>query len=452
MVDLNRLREIVRGGPNRPAPRELTCEPVSGDEAGADPRAVGEVLGGVPIETAHGSCLVIDRRYEADRWHGQVRVADCVVEDGGALQLLDRRLPPPDAPVDPSRVLFLDLETTGLSGGAGTVAFVVGCGSFDDGAFQVRQFLLTSFAAERALLAAVADFVDPASLIVTYNGKTFDLPVMETRWLFHRMEPPFGGKRHFDMLHPARRLWRERRPGGGWRDQGDDGGCSLGALERRLVGFDRVGDVPGFEIPSRYFQFLRTGDSRPLEAVLEHNRLDLVSLAAVVARGARLVEGGAGACANARESLAVGKMLERAGRLDAALACYRQSSDGRSPIVRADALLRLAVLMRREGRYEEAAGAWRRIAALDGVTPGIEAIRRYALEALAIHHEHRAGDLAAARTFALEALETDERPRGQAAVRHRLARLDRKLARVHEKGGHEAAPLLTESGPGGDQA
>lgn len=452
MVDLNRLREIVRGGPNRPRPRELTYEPVAGYETGADPRAVGEVLGGVPIATPAGPCLVIDRRYEAERWHGRVQVADCAVDDGEALRLLDRLLPPPEPSAGVSRVTFLDLETTGLSGGAGTVAFLVGCGWFDAGAFQVRQFLLTSFAAERALLAAVADVIDPASLIVTYNGKTFDLPVMETRWLFHRMETPFGGKRHFDMLHPARRLWRERRPGSGWRDRDDDGGCSLGALERRLIGFDRVGDVPGFEVPSRYFQFLRTGDPRPLEAVLEHNRLDLVSLAAVVARGAQVVQGGAAACASARESLAVGKMLERAGRLEAALACYRRASDGRSPVIRADALFRLAVLMRREGRFEEAAGAWRRIAALEGATPGIEAMRRCALEALAIHHEHRAGDLAAARSFALEALETDERPRWQAAVRHRLTRLDRKLARVHEEGGQEAAPLLTESESGRDQA
>ena len=112
--------------------------------------------------------------------------------------------------------MFIDLETTGLSGGAGTVAFLVGCGYFDLGAFQVRQFLLTSHAGERALLAAVAEFFDEADLIVTYNGKTFDVPVMETRWLFHRMEMPSigapGGVPHFDMLHPARRLWKRSAP------------------------------------------------------------------------------------------------------------------------------------------------------------------------------------------------------------------------------------------------
>ncbi len=109
------------------------------------------------------------------------------------------------------RTVFIDLETTGLSGGAGTLAFLVGCGYFDLGAFQVRQFLLTSHAGERALLAAVADFFAGCDLIVTYNGKTFDVPVMETRWVFHRhADARWADVPHFDMLHPARRLWRSR--------------------------------------------------------------------------------------------------------------------------------------------------------------------------------------------------------------------------------------------------
>ncbi len=418
---------------------------------------MAEALGGRSIDTAAGPCLVVDRRYEADRWHGDVRVGDCVIEDAAPLGLLDRLLPPPPpGPPDPSRVVFVDLETTGLSGGAGTVAFLVGCGFFDLGAFQVRQFLLTGFAAERALLAAVADFVGPATLIVTYNGKTFDLPVMETRWLFHRMETPFTAKRHFDMLHPARRLWRDRRV--------DDSSCSLGALERRLVGFQRTGDVPGFEIPSRYFQFLRTGDARLLEDVLEHNRLDLVSLAAVVARGLRLVEGGPAACRDARETLALGKLLEHAGRPERAGDCYRHAAARGRADVAAEALARLARALRRARRFDEAAAAWREVLRVKGRAPWLDAARREALEALAIHHEHRARDLAAARSFAMEAMEaidamgatsatgTGPSPRREAAVRHRIERLDRKLARVHEEGGPGAAPLLTDPKAGGSQA
>ncbi len=202
----SRLRSIVRTD-GKPA-RELTYEPDTGGyEATIEPCRVGEVLGGRPVDTPFGNCLVIDRRYESNRRHGDVFIEDCQIPGADSLRVLD-----PSLLVDSGlgRTVFIDLETTGISGGAGTVAFLVGCGYFDLGAFQVRQFLLTSYKAERALLAAVADFFDDADLIVTYNGKTFDVPVMETRWMFHRMELPLEGVPHFDALHTARRLWKSR--------------------------------------------------------------------------------------------------------------------------------------------------------------------------------------------------------------------------------------------------
>src|SRR5262245_9467116 len=173
----SRLRAIVRTGQPR---RELTYEPDIGRyEAVMDLDRVGAVLGGRPIETPFGRCLAIDRRYEADRWHGEVRIGDCEISNVSGLRVLDPSLAPfgeaqgaPSrcrgaGPEPEGRTIFIDLETTGLSGGAGTVAFLVGCGYFDLGAFQVRQFLLTSFAAERALLAAVAEHFEGVGLIVT---------------------------------------------------------------------------------------------------------------------------------------------------------------------------------------------------------------------------------------------------------------------------------------------
>jgi hypothetical protein len=378
------------------------------------------------MSTPFGSCLVIDRRYESDRRHGSMPIGDCELSDGRALSLLDPGLTAPSSP----RTVFIDLETTGLSGGAGTVAFLVGCGYFDLGAFQVRQFLLTSYSSERALLAAVADFFDDAELIVSYNGKTFDVPVMETRWSFHRMEMPLDGVPHFDMLHPARRLWSGRSG-----VTGDDGGCRLSTLERVLFDVERVGDVSGFEVPSRYFRFLRSGDPRPLEPVLEHNRLDLVSLAAVTARAARLAQDGVDACRDDAEALALGRVYERCGMLDAADGCYARAVRSSRIEVRAEALYRQGLRHRRERRFAEAAGCWRDL--LDAVprslarrsTP-LKALRDFAAEALAIHHEHRDRDLSTAREVALFALEetggTGARSEG---LRHRLARLERKLAR-----------------------
>lgn len=432
-MDLSsRLRAIVKGGPPRAgvAPsaegglRELSYEPDTGGGV-MDIARVGAMLGGRVAETSVGRCLVIDRRYEADRFHGTIRVGDCDLEDGDALGLLDPSLPLRPFP----RTVFIDLETTGLSGGAGTLAFLVGCGYFDLGAFQVRQFLLTSHAAERALLTAVAEFFDGADLIVTYNGKTFDVPVMETRWMFHRLPMPLGGVPHFDMLHPARRLWRSRAGAGG---DIEEAGCRLSTLEHTLFGVRRVGDVPGSEIPGRFFNFLRSGDPRPLEPVLEHNRLDLVSLAAVMARGVQLARGGHPSCRDAAEALALGRVYERAGALDRAEGCYTCAVESSTPEVRGEALYRLGLRHRRERRFAEAASSWRAIIHLTeprAITrmARLADLRQFATEALAIHHEHRERDLDGARELALFALQEAAGARAD-GMRHRLARIDHKIS------------------------
>jgi hypothetical protein len=482
----SRLRSIVRGAERRggafdPAKplRELTYEPDNGGyRATIDLDRVGEILGGRPVSTPFGQCLAIDRRYEAGRLHGDVRMDDCELHDTDGLRVLDPMLEFTGGASGPlGRTIFLDLETTGLSGGAGTIAFLVGCGYFDLGAFQVRQFLLASHATERALLAAVAEFFEGTDLIVTYNGKTFDLPVMETRWLFHRITPPLEGVPHFDMLHPARRLWRSRSPvarsvssapdvarsvsstPGVARSVSsapdvarsfsspttdDDGACCrLSTLERLLFDVTRVGDVPGLEIPGRFFGFVRTGDPRPLEPVLEHNRLDLVSLAAVTARAARLAQQGHEACRDCSEALALGRVYERAGAFDRAEACFRVAAASDRTEVRAEAMYRLALRFRRDRRYEEAAEIWRDVLAWTVRTRGkrsLVELRQIAAEALAIHLEHRRRDLSAARTHALFALEESD-VRKADGVRHRLARIDRKLAKKKNPGSEDPGLL-----------
>jgi uncharacterized protein YprB with RNaseH-like and TPR domain len=427
----SKLRAIVR--PDQKAVRELTYEPDTGGyEAGVEPARVGEILGGRSVNTRFGDCLVIDRRYESDRRHGDVLIEDCQVATPDSLKVLDPSLPVNEREERLRRTVFIDLETTGLSGGAGTVPFLVGCGYFDLGAFQVRQFLLTSFTAERALLEAVSQFLvedGDTDLIVTYNGKTFDVPVMETRWLFHRMEMPLDGVPHFDALHAARRLWKGRPEDETTRD-----GCRLTALERALFDVKRIGDVPGFEIPSRFFRFLRSGDPRPLEPVLEHTRLDLVSLAAVTARAARLVDDGADGCPDCSQALALGRIYERAGSRDRADACYRRAASADDPAIKSEGLYRLGLLLRRERRFADAAEVWRLLlAATDdrrlSRTEAGRALRQFAAEALAIHAEHRDRDLGTARELALFALEDRPDHRRADGCRHRLARLDRKIAR-----------------------
>jgi uncharacterized protein YprB with RNaseH-like and TPR domain len=423
MRDLaTRLREVVRRERAAEAPaalRELTYVPDPDPQRA--PEEAAAALGGVALDST-GACVVVDRRYPSDRSHGRRRIESCVPRANAPLHLLDERT---RAHQDWSRrVVFFDIETTGLSGGAGTLAFLAGCGWFEpSGDFAVRQFFLVGPAGERAMLDALGRIFEEASMLVTYNGRTFDVPFMETRWAFHRRDAPTGALPHFDMLPPARRLWSRRD-----MDTPEDEGCSLGALERRVLDFHRTGDVPGFEIPGRYFQFLRTGDPSLIEGVLDHNRHDLVSLAAVMAHALWLAAEGPQACREPAEQAALGRLYERAELLERAVEAYELAEATGEAEVRRHALARLAVLHRRAARHAEAASAWQRI--VDLVPRGrrsLTSLERRAVEALAIYHEHRARDLGAARRFT-EALGASSTGRQEAERVRRLRRLERKMS------------------------
>ena len=216
---LDRLRALVKGtGPGaRPgarrrhgARRELTYEPVGDDGLPLiDAPMSASLAGATEIDGPLGKTLVVERHYAPADWHGSLQLRDArVTPDDVALIARD----PAAADAPRARILYLDLETTGLSGGAGTVAFLVGCAlSREDGSFLIRQFVLPSFAAERALIGAVSEWARAeAAVLVTYNGRTFDVPVMETRWAFHRLRSPWDELPHLDMLHVARRLWSKK--------------------------------------------------------------------------------------------------------------------------------------------------------------------------------------------------------------------------------------------------
>jgi hypothetical protein len=254
---------------------------------------------------------------------------------------------------------------------------------------------------------------------VSFNGKSFDAPVLETRYLFHRLEWPGARLPHVDLLHPARRFW------GAPRESSSD--CSLIALERSVLGASRVGDIAGFEIPSRFFHFLRCGDPLPLEPVLHHNRLDLLSLAALSTRLLHLLKRGPSSTSDPAEAYAVGRTYARSGLDARAIEAFRCAACLRpSPALKIDVLRSLALMLRRMRRFDEAADIWCQTIALPGC-PGH--IAREASQALAVHHEHRVRDLAAAKAFALGTLD-DRRPAWDRAARHRLSRLEKKIERT----------------------
>jgi uncharacterized protein len=413
----DRLREViapVASGFSR-------TEPPANVRLRPDATIALDVLGG---EWRDGSFLV-ERRVAPSARCGRATVGDLAARlDASAhdAPLICRGLAarPP--------FVFFDLETTGLSGGAGTHAFLVGSGWFDgDGGFTTRQHLLVRHADEHAMLHAVADDLARAGALVSFNGKSFDAPVLETRYLFHRLESVASQQPHIDVLHPARRFWK-------------DDECSLGALEQQVLGAWREQDVAGFEIPARYFQFLRSGDARPLAAVFEHNRRDLISLAGLMSRLLEIIAGGPDYAENAREALALGHVYARGhdsraiGAFERAVSLGTGKTGRRAAELRAGALRSLALAYRRERRYDAAARCW--VALIESGCA--EHVEREAIEALAIHHEHRARDLTSAKAFAVRNLARASarvaRARATQAAQQRLARIERKISEAGRLG------------------
>lgn len=292
--------------------------------------------------------------------------------------------------------LFVDTETTGLAGGAGTVVFLIGLARWQDGSLAVRQLLMTRFCGEAAMLSG-ADAWAQAAGLVSYNGKRFDMPLLSARTRLAGLTDVWLEREHLDLLYAARRAFASR-----WPD------CRLGTLEQRLLNVQRHNDLPGSQAPAAWLDYLRQGDPRRLTAIVKHNRQDLVSLARAWVKLAAVHRDppayGADTCRIAAAWLARGAELQARTLLDSA----RRTLDPRG-------LHLLANLWRRTERWDEARSVWQKLA---------EAQDQEAIACLAKYHEHVRGDLDAAWYWAQRLL-----PSGQAS--RRRARLQRKLARQH---------------------
>ncbi len=225
-------------------------------------KGIEEYVKGEVLKNSGGEFFLAREAFPFGRPYGKLRIGDIPSADLSPLNLVLRDAAMPDA----SRLVFLDTETTGLAGGTGTCAFLVGIGNVEGMKFVVRQFFLRDYPEEKAMLEALAEALEPCQGIVTFNGKTFDVPLLETRYALARMKSPLDRLIHFDALHPARRLWKLRLES-----------CKLTDLEEAILGISREGDVPGSEIPAIYFDYLRTGDARGLQPVFYHNALDVVT-------------------------------------------------------------------------------------------------------------------------------------------------------------------------------
>lgn len=374
--------------------------------------------GGVEIETPFNSAYCILSEYPVNYRHGTGRLGEFLVADQRPAAEIARD--PSLAETETSRWIFLDTETTGLSGGAGTIVFLVGIGRFEDGLFRLRQYFLRDPGEERGMLHALAGHFADRPGCVTFNGRAFDMPLLDMRFtLGLRDRPRLNEFPQMDLLYPARRLWRRELPN-----------CTLGTIEQRILAVQRSEqDVPGELIPGLYHEYLRTGDTLEMERVLYHNAVDILSLVTLTTEILRRHAAQPGEGLSAAEALGVGRWQEARGKDDKALAIYQSALPGAKVDVRVELLRRTTMLLKRRAQREQALDGWREWHRLSPRDP------RPCVE-LAMYYEWHAREVEAALHWAREARESlqswpaDWRRRlREREIEHRIRRLERKSAR-----------------------
>ncbi|HET89487.1 MAG TPA: hypothetical protein ENN99_01920 [Chloroflexi bacterium] len=401
-----RLRElgVVKGT------RQLAARPPR-------PRlAIEDLVPGQFRTTSHGRCFVCEERYGPDHLHGDLPLSafldlpwEIAVHIGQ-----DRAL----ASADRRRICFLDTETTGLSGGSGTMAFLVGLGFWDGDAFCLQQYFLRDPGDEPAMIETLVEQLAQFEGLVSFNGRAFDVPILENRFILARLPPPTTRLPHLDLLPPARRVWRYALPS-----------CALGSLERAVLGVRREqADVPSGVIPWLYRDYLRTGDAREMKRVLYHNAVDILSLVTLTARLCAILDNPWSDRVSGAELYGLARWYAGDEQPAEAERAYRAALRTDLPTdLRLRTMSDLAQLLKRADRRDQAFAYWQQLAleTTDDVTPHIE---------LAKYLEWQRGNLLLAAAWTRSALALVEGwPRGlrrddtRAELRHRLNRLERKL-------------------------
>lgn len=384
-----------------PRPARLVPPPLSGPPIEA-------VLTGRFVPTARGELFMVEQpRDDPEFW-----------------TLLDRAPLDPSlylpgrSGLDPEEMVFLDTETTGLAGGTGTHAFLIGMGVFEGGQFVVRQFFMRHPAEEPALLDGLLETLSRYHVLVTFNGRAFDWPLIETRFVIHGHRPAFGLE-HLDLLHPARRIWKHRLAS-----------CALASLEASLFGLRRDEDVPGFLIPQIYFDYLRDGDARRLRPVFAHNREDIVTMVRLTDLLLRAAATPGTTLPHPADQVGLGLLLLQRGEVVRGLETLNAALewDELDGELRRRAEVEVTRWLKRIGRAPEAVPLW---LAMCDRNARRHSLDLYPFEELAKYYEHEARDLDAAAHIverALLLLELRGQQDGRQALLYRLERLTRRRA------------------------
>ncbi len=377
---------------------------------------IESVVEGEEIHTPFGNAFVIEEIYNCDP-----RSRDKSLEFRASLNKLSSWIGDPGLTrFSPESISFIDTETSGLAGGTGTYAFLIGIGNFTKQGFKLSQFFMRDPFEEPAHLAAVLGALDKTEVLVTYNGKSFDIPLLNTRFISNSEPPPLISQSHIDLLHLARRLWRERLTS-----------RTLGSIEENILALQRTEeDIPGWMVPTIYFDYIKSGDARPMKGVLYHNAMDILSLASLLNHISEILDDPhGGLIEEGIDLISIGKIYEDMGEIDAAAECFAQGLEYNLPTnIRKQAVFRWSIMEKRRSNYDQSIQLWRNAAENQEI---------YAYEELAKVYEHKLKDFSQAiywTELAISILDSSVFPRLERNLwmhkfEHRLNRLQRKANR-----------------------
>jgi uncharacterized protein YprB with RNaseH-like and TPR domain len=367
-------------------------------------------LHGEEVATAHGAHYETERLYERHRRHGSVGIVDL---ESLSHDLLDPISNGQIRGVPPEKWCFLDTETTGLAGGSGTYAFLVGVGRITPQGFRVRQFFMRDFGEEASQLSALTEHLKQFDVMITYNGRTYDQPLLETRFRMVRQRTPFSSMEHLDLLFGARRLWNLRFDS-----------CRLVELENQILGVERHGDLPGEMIPYVYFEYVRTQEIFRLMPVFHHNAIDILTLACLTAIVPRAFHAPGQSSINAEfshgaEIIGLARWWRQAEQHENALAMFRQAIEKNlSDELMFRTLWDIAALEKKLGREHAA------LPVLTDLAASRNPWRAAALVELAKYYERRERNFALALEMTRSAMELEP----SEALERRAARLEKRVA------------------------
>ena len=378
---------------------------------------IESVVDGHYYEVIYGKVFCHEEIYQSDYLHGKKPLFPAL-----PIQTLCQWAEAKDLSSDDLQdFIFLDTETSGLAGGTGTYAFEVGLGRFTDQGFRLAQFFMRHPGEEPALLAGLSEFMDGMKAVVTYNGKSFDIPLLNTRYTMMGMSSPFVGIDHFDLLPLARRLWRIRLES-----------RTLSNVENQILGVERgEEEVPGYMIPEMYFEYLKTQDARPMGGIFYHNAIDILSLAGLFSHMAFLLhEPHSEKITHIEDVVALARFFESIGDIPQAQDLYQKALASDLPEeLYWDTIERFSFLLKRQDEWENAIKIWEMAAENNAL---------YAVEELAKYYEHRAKNLEIAKHWTEKGLRiineqhmhAYEHFQWQEKLQYRLERLNRRLLKM----------------------